>query len=871
MTFGGALSPLVHLSLGAAISISTLHHAQAQPLISDVANAASYQNAVIAPGEIVVISGSGIGPAALATLKLDSGGNVATSLAGVEVTFNAIPSPLIYVSATAIAAIVPYEMAGLATAQLEVRYAGAISPPFIVKLASTMPGIFSADSSGTGNAAAANSDGSRNSAAHPAPPGSAVTFFLTGVGQTTPPASDGSIAAGRSGVNAPVTATIGGLPAQVIYAGGAPAEVAGIAQINAVVPPGLPYGGNLPLSVQIGNVTTQPGLTIAVDGAPAPLSVTTVFSPNSNTISTSEGAPYADCDIWGPVCTGASNFGYGPTKVMRLYICLNGMVPNGFCSQSQPATGPLSPAMLSGINSGIAAYAGTGVRLLIRFAYNVGPIGTRDAPLSLILTHLDQLAPILLQNRDLIFALEAGFIGTWGEWHDSTNGNDTAAAHQALLSRELGYFSGVFPILVRYPGDILQYSGNTTPPPGLGLHDDYFASAWDDAGTWDPCSDNQGYCDWSNTFDGLQSFAAAASTNAMFAGEFGAVYWPLQTCGALDAYSYTFRPQSIMLFPDPPDVGTVLQSQNCVLSFYNQVGTRIVLQQAAFTGNPIPGGRLSVALTLMNAGFGRVIRARPASLVLVRNGQSIAQIPIPLQSLDLRALDSFTSSTFQFDVSLPSSIAPSPVSLALLVPDPAPSLTSVPAYALPLNSLDPNHSPVFDASSGFNYIDGSGPYLGAAFQLDSAGSFTSHPPEVIDGAYSVKGSYNGPDSFTRFLETVPSALPLTANHQYQVAFHYRILTAPSRGFEALFYSPTAAAQGNYLPSTLIFGQTGDSGTAMLTGTLGPSTDYQVQWDIPGTGAIAIDDIQIVDLASGNVIAGANVEPALPAPLRLALP
>jgi len=44
------------------------------------------------------------------------------------------------------------------------------------------------------------------------------------------------------------------------------------------------------------------------------------------------------------------------------------------------------------------------------------------------------------------------------------------------------------------------------------------------------------------------------------------------------------------------------------------------------------------------------------------------------------------------------------ISAALLIPDPAPSLTSQAAYALPLNSVDQNNNPVFDAATGYNVI-----------------------------------------------------------------------------------------------------------------------------------------------------------------------
>src|SRR5580692_9775091 len=100
--------------------------------------------------------------------------------------------------------------------------------------------------------------------------------------------------------------------------------------------------------------------------SPPLLSMTNTFSANRTTISTSEGAPYADCDFWtyGADCTTQSNFGYGPTKVMRLYVCLSGEVSVGSCSQQPAVTGPLSQGMLNDIDTRLAAFAGSGVRLL---------------------------------------------------------------------------------------------------------------------------------------------------------------------------------------------------------------------------------------------------------------------------------------------------------------------------------------------------------------------------------------------------------------------------------------------------------------------------------------------------------------------------
>src|SRR6202040_911275 len=122
------------------------------------------------------------------------------------------------------------------------------------------------------------------------------------------------------------------------------------------------------------------------------------------------------------------------------------------------------------------------------------------------------------------------------------------------------------------------------------------------------------------------------------------------------------------------------------------------------------------------------------------------------------------------------------------------------------------------------------------------------PLEVISGKESIKGSYSGPSKFTPYLRTNASIIPLSPNHSYQVTFQYKILTAPSSGFEVLFYSPTGGAAGNYLPSVSVTGQAGTTGTTTLTNVLGPYSDYQARWTIDGTGAISIDNIQLTDVA-----------------------
>lgn len=162
-------------------------------------------------------------------------------------------------------------------------------------------------------------------------------------------------------------------------------------------------------------------------------------------------------------------------------------------------------------------------------------------------------------------------------------------------------------------------------------------------------------------------------------------------------------------------------------------------------------------------------------------------------------------------------------------------------------------------------IETAAPTLGPAFSLGPAGSLTSTPAEVIAGNESIKGSYSGSgSSFPPFLQTNSSVLPLAPNHTYTVTFQYRILTALSNFFIVQFLSFQAASQNNFLSGATMRGAAGTTGTITLTSTLGNYSDYVVFWNGPTAGAISIDNIEIIDSATGKMIASENTEGTSPA-------
>ena len=254
-------------------------------LPNGITNAASYVGGGVAPGEMVTIFGSGMGPNTLVGLQVDSNGNFAKTLAGVQVLFDNVAAPLVYVQANQVSAVVPYGVSGKTATQVQVVYQGQTSTALTVPVVSAMPGIFTIDYSGKGAGAILNQDGTVNSASNPAATGSYISVYATGEGQTNPPGVDGRL----DGSPAPqpvqkVTGTIGGISATVQYAGGSPGLVAGVLQVNLQVPQTLASGNAVPVVLNIGGATSQTGVTIVVNGSgTGNLSVPTLASLSPNT------------------------------------------------------------------------------------------------------------------------------------------------------------------------------------------------------------------------------------------------------------------------------------------------------------------------------------------------------------------------------------------------------------------------------------------------------------------------------------------------------------------------------------------------------------------------------------------------------------
>jgi uncharacterized protein (TIGR03437 family) len=239
--------------------------ATVHPTISSVVNGASFLEGAVAPGELVTIFGANLGPSSDASSFLD-GDVIANTIAGTQVTFGGIAAPLLFASSSQINAVVPFGVTG-STTQVQVLQQGKAVASSTVAVQPASPALFAFNASGGGQGAILNQDLSVNSETNPAAPGSVVVLYGTGGGVTKPASTDGLLTPVSQPYLVPmlpVSVSIDNKPAQVLYAGAAPGLVAGVMQINAVVPANAGAATTDQVVVTIGGIESPTAITITV-------------------------------------------------------------------------------------------------------------------------------------------------------------------------------------------------------------------------------------------------------------------------------------------------------------------------------------------------------------------------------------------------------------------------------------------------------------------------------------------------------------------------------------------------------------------------------------------------------------------------------
>ena len=234
------------------------------PLISEVSNGAGLSHN-FAPGSLITVYGRDLGPTDPQITHLNSGQPVPCSSAGTRLLVNGIESPLLYVHCNQINGMLPFALAGQRRVEVRVDCHGMLSDPVMIDVDDAAPVLFTLDGSGRGQGAFVNQSGTLNSANSPATRGSVLLLYGAGGGLTDIPTAEQTLVhPDIHPLRNSVTAWIGGVQADVEFAGQAPNMAPGMMQINVRIPIEVTPGSAVPVVLRIGGAFSQQGVTAAI-------------------------------------------------------------------------------------------------------------------------------------------------------------------------------------------------------------------------------------------------------------------------------------------------------------------------------------------------------------------------------------------------------------------------------------------------------------------------------------------------------------------------------------------------------------------------------------------------------------------------------
>ena len=211
------------------------------PNANALVSAASNTPAKVAPNTILTLYQQGLG-----------GGTLRATVGGME-------AAILFSNDTQMNFLVPQGVPVGTTVNVEVSRNGALLYSLPTLVQATSPALFTSNGSGSGQAAVLNQDYSANGVSNGAKPGQVVMVYGTGFGAALPP-GDGGLTVLASGVSA----TVGGLPAEVLYAGMVAGATPGLQQINVKIPENSPLGAAVAIQLTAGGVRTAANTTLAI-------------------------------------------------------------------------------------------------------------------------------------------------------------------------------------------------------------------------------------------------------------------------------------------------------------------------------------------------------------------------------------------------------------------------------------------------------------------------------------------------------------------------------------------------------------------------------------------------------------------------------
>jgi Raf kinase inhibitor-like YbhB/YbcL family protein len=366
---------------------------------------------------------------------------------------------------------------------------------------------------------------------------------------------------------------------------------------------------------------------------------------------------------------------------------------------------PISKEYLSRVRKDFSFARENGLKMMVRVTYNEH-MGDPDAPLDVVLGHIEQLKPIYNEYKDVIVSVQAGLIGAWGEWHSSSNGlNNSIDAKNKIKDALLKAVPKSLTVQFRNPPEVMRwyqnplseadaYSGSDQSR--VGHHDDCF--------NWNP-SDRGTFTGDAASREAQKDYISKISKYTPFVAETCNEDVTHATDSTTSCENALEMAESMHLtsLSDVPvnnndNVLTpveIYHNENCWDDIVKKLGYRFILKSATLPTVAKIGSNFSGEIKIKNDGFSALINQREAYIVL-ENG---AKRFVSKLSSEPRKWEAGKTVTANFNIQLPNNLTEGTYKVALWMPDHYDNLKNNPKY-----SIQTANSNTWNSEKGYNVL-----------------------------------------------------------------------------------------------------------------------------------------------------------------------
>jgi hypothetical protein len=365
---------------------------------------------------------------------------------------------------------------------------------------------------------------------------------------------------------------------------------------------------------------------------------------------------------------------------------------------------PISESYLNMISDDFKLSRQAGIKMIIRFSYNWLE-NNADASKNIILSHIEQLKPILQENYDVVAYMEAGFIGSWGEWHNSTNSLDQDInTKREILLKILAVFPNQRMIAIRYPHDktdIFQNTNNLTEQEAfnlsnrsrVGFHNDCFLADKDNGGTYKSID--------SFEIEQQKNFLNKENMYVLQGGEVctleGNINEYSDCSNALTEFQKMRWSTLNASIKDGEEVFDKWKSQGCLDTISKHLGYRFNLLSSTISQELNPGGIFSIKLEINNSGWASPYNQHKLEIIL-RNIETKDEYYLAVNQ-NFGTWTHNQKKTIDVTAGIPESINSGQYQVLLNLPDMSSKLYKRPEYSIRLANKD-----TWENATGYNSL-----------------------------------------------------------------------------------------------------------------------------------------------------------------------